>query len=127
MGWGLRHRSGNGTQGWQSSSSSHGKKVRWVPAGRNMGVYFSEKGRGQVRQGREGQGREMSSSFWSSVLRSSRKRVGVRMCEEPGQENGVGGAASAPDTPQVGCLGNQALTLRPQKAHPSEREGSTPR
>ena len=69
----------------------------------------------------------MSSSFWSSVLRSSRKRVGVRMCEEPGQEDGAGGAASAPDTPQVGGSGNQALILRIQKAHPLEREGSTPR
>jgi hypothetical protein len=49
----------------------------------------------------DSQGRAMSSSFWSRVLRSSRNRVGVRMCEEPGQEGKageVGGSPSAPDT-----------------------------
>lgn len=59
-----------------------------------------EVGAGGRREGRRslflwgwrgaGQGKAMSSSFWSSILRSSRKRVGVRMCEEPGQRGRVG-------------------------------------
>lgn len=59
----------------------------------------------------------MSSNFWSSILRSSRKRVGVRMCEEPGQEGRVGADASVPATSQPGSLGDQALTLSTPGTH----------
>lgn len=65
-----------------------------VGASWQMGVYFS--GKGCSRSG-GGQGRETPSSFWSRVFRSSRKRVGVRMCEEPGREGGAVRVALAPD------------------------------
>lgn len=69
--------------------------------------------------GMEGQGKGMSSNFWSSILRSSRKRVGVRMCEEPGQEGRDGLDALVPDTSQPGrlSLGDQALTLSTPCTH----------
>ena len=137
---------GSNSLGWESGI------IFWVPVLTQMplillchsgnswsqyskgGVYFSKKGGGQVRWGWEGQGREMSSSFWSSILRSSRKRVGVRMWEEPGGHEGrAGGAAldtdaalhSPPPCPQPEVSGNQVLTLRTQKSHPLETKGST--
>lgn len=50
-------------------------------AWREQAVFISlvREGAGQGGAG-GGQGRGMSSSFWSSILRSSRKRVGVRTC-----------------------------------------------
>lgn len=58
---------------------------------------------GRSGWGQEDQGRAIFSSFWSSVLRSSRKRVGVRMCEEPGQEGRAGSWATTSGPPARGC------------------------
>lgn len=92
------------------------------------GLYFSGKGGVQVRVGLDGQGKEMSSNFWSSILRSSRKRVGVRMCEEPGQEGRVGVDASVPDTSQPGRLspGDQALALSTPCTHRGQPQPTPP-
>lgn len=105
------------------------KESRWVPAPDRRGLYFSGKGGVQVRVGLHGQGKEMSSNFWSSILRSSRKRVGVRMCEEPGQEGRVGVDASVPDTSQLGrlSLGDQALALSTQCTHRDPAQLTPPR
>lgn len=78
---------------------------------------FFWKGRVRSRGAGKGQGKAMSSNFWSSILRSSRKRVGVRMCEEPGQEGRVGVDAWVPATSQPGSLGDQALPLSTLGTH----------
>lgn len=78
----------------------------WQREGRNLFLWEGSGG---------GQGKAMSSSFWSSVLRSSRKRVGVRMCEEPVQQGRVGEVGLLPQDLQLRSLGKQALTLRTQE------------
>lgn len=97
-----------------------------LAADRKEEFIFLERKLGRSGWGLEGQGRETFSSFWSSILRSSRKRVGVRMCEEPGQEGRVGEMRSLPrlltSRPPARVLGRPGL----DSEHLLETQGSRP-